>query len=180
MSEEEFEVGDIIRRIRPTRFSQFFGEVGEEYKVLNVDNLGRPMVVSGCGSADKEDFRLVRKFYEREREKTEMDLSNPNKVFWKDMSREEKGAMLLAYQEGKDIEYWSQISSKWKVTPPKPGWIKDCVYRVKPEPKVETVCLYSERLNGFSKTRFVFDNHKISFETVDGKPDWSTLKGEDL
>jgi hypothetical protein len=104
-----------------------------------------------------------------------VDTSNPNKTPWGKMTPEEKGALLLAYHEGKVIEVCLRLG--WSVTY-KPSWWADYSYRVKPEAVVETVKLYSIIGETFAKDGF--GNYKITYQTVDGEPDWSTLKGETL
>lgn len=62
---------------------------------------------------------------------------------WKDMTPEEKGALLLAYHEGKVIEwcYGFCEPSTFRVDGSsakggmEPCWDPKCYYRVKPEPK---------------------------------------------
>ena len=91
---------------------------------------------------------------------------------WGDMTPEEKGALLLALHDGKALEAfatWMKLAR----------WIKGCdlnphrSYRIRPEPKRET-----ERVSIIN-----VDGMPIGAGTVDtlnGKPDWTTLKGEDL
>jgi hypothetical protein len=57
---------------------------------------------------------------------------------WRDMTPEEKGALLLAQHEGKAIECLdpSNESDVWDAL--EPSWFEDLAYRVKPEPKNET------------------------------------------
>ena len=54
------------------------------------------------------------------------------------MTTKEKIAVMLAFEEGKTIEYnyrWSSLASKWdKVDDPIWDW-NACNYRVKPEPR---------------------------------------------
>lgn len=58
---------------------------------------------------------------------------------WKDMTPEEKGALLLAYHEGKVIEHTIWSSKEWfeakKGVHSPLSWHDDLAYRVKPEPK---------------------------------------------
>lgn len=58
---------------------------------------------------------------------------------WKDMTPEEKGALLLAYHEGKTIEWKWKGRVEWEedVKGGRAGlsWEGECYYRVKPEPK---------------------------------------------
>lgn len=103
--------------------------------------------------------------------------AEPTYKKWGDMSDEEKGALLLAQHKGKTIQstlephFWHDSNFG--------HWANHVYYRVKPEPKRETVTLYGCGLLWSSKG-FDGQKHIIVFETIDGKPDWSTLKGEDL
>ena len=60
---------------------------------------------------------------------------------WKDMTPEEKGALLLAYHEGKVIEWCYGYGKEFYVNGSSaeeglhPVWADCCSYRVKPEPK---------------------------------------------
>ena len=57
-------------------------------------------------------------------------------TLWRDMTQEEKGALLLAHHEGKVIEFWANSIDKW--VDHHPTWSDRLSYRIKPEPKVET------------------------------------------
>ncbi len=56
---------------------------------------------------------------------------------WRDMTPEEKGALLLAHHEGRGIEIATRDHKAWYDA--NPTWQENFAYRVKPEPKVETV-----------------------------------------
>lgn len=102
---------------------------------------------------------------------------------WKDMTPEEKGALLLAYHEGKVIEWGGY--RKYEFTRNsinyKPVWDSNHAYRVKPEPKVETVTLFWGLEN---KTACLSansnDTHTITFNLIDGIPDCNSVKMEKL
>lgn len=103
---------------------------------------------------------------------------------WKDMTPEEKGALLLASHEGETLQYWKRGTGGWE----------DCLsvvihnnefYRVKPKPVVKEVVFYGmaskhqeEGLNPFpiGFTRVSTDTHKITFNLVDGDPDCNSIK----
>lgn len=93
---------------------------------------------------------------------------------WRDMTTEEKGALLLAHHEGKGIEYFSRIDNVWGKTYA-PDWRDNYAYRIKPEPKVETVTTHGTWCNKgkMPKTQYVYE---ITFNLIDGKPDWNTAK----
>jgi hypothetical protein len=59
---------------------------------------------------------------------------------WRDMTPEEKSAMLLARQEGKVIEWCAHPDTDWEITDI-PIWIGNLAYRIRPGPKAETVTL---------------------------------------
>lgn len=110
---------------------------------------------------------------------------------WRDMTPEEKGALLLARHEGKVIE-WSYglpwITERSTETGHYPTWSDTCAYRVrtKTEPKVETV---TQHWKTNKKGEFVPMNqydkphdstHRITFTTIDGKPDCASIKMEEV
>lgn len=100
----------------------------------------------------------------------------------RDMTPEEKGALLLAEHEGKAIEAIDR-------TDPSDAWLEcfnvgafdDLAYRVKPELKRETVTLHG---CGFyweqSEQPCPSDTHRITFDTIDGEPDLTSIKMEKL
>lgn len=104
---------------------------------------------------------------------------------WRDMTPEEKGALLLARYEGKQIEVASPQCYVW--FPAKSTWFNELAYRIKPEPKRETVTLTSWgtlnqwlRDGDLSKVHKDNRKYKITFDTIDGKPDPSSINIEEL
>ena len=103
-----------------------------------------------------------------------------NPKTWGEMTPEEKGALLLAHHEGKQIELYSPTDRVWGVVT-MPGWCDGSAYRVKPEPKRETV-----KLSGkvYHNGQWAFgtedkgDTHRITFDTVDGEPDCDSIRME--
>ena len=92
---------------------------------------------------------------------------------WADMTREEKGAILLARHEGKELETFHY--GKWIKTDP--YFYSDFqAYRVKPEPKLETLTMTGgnhPRLKFMcfgSDRRENFDTHRLSIPGIDGEP----------
>ena len=103
---------------------------------------------------------------------------------WKDMTPEEKGALLLAYHEGKTIEgfwdgCWQECDQVHKF-----AFAINVPYRVKPEPVVETVTMYTG--TPISHWGWTADScstdrtHRITFDLIDGKPDCNSVKMESL
>jgi len=108
-----------------------------------------------------------------------MTFYNEDERPWKDLTDEEKGALLLARHEGKTIQFnpcgiWVNLT--WDF-----DWIAENSYRVKPEPKRETVELYWARNHGATTNRTpLADTHRITFDWIDGKPDCESIRMEEL
>ena len=109
-------------------------------------------------------------------------------TLWRDMTPEEKGALLLAKHEGKAIEVFGiAYPDMWHVMwhEEYPVWLDDAAYRIKPEPKRETVVLVGrmstpDNWSFCAEEWWPFDTHKITFDTIDGKPDPSSIKIEEV
>lgn len=87
----------------------------------------------------------------------------PNLKTWQEMTPEEKGALLLAYHEGKTIQV-SRQGLAWSVTQ-NPNWSNDQFYRVKEEPVEKT------------ESHMFFHNNEryvLEFKTIGGKLDCSS------
>jgi hypothetical protein len=105
---------------------------------------------------------------------------------WRDMTPEEKGALLLhEYDNGnKSIQYsipHHTHDKSWgdKMThePFNDAW----AYRVRAEPKRETVTLHgsvTDEVWGRGTTEY--DTHRIAFDMIDGKPDCDSIKMEPI
>jgi len=100
---------------------------------------------------------------------------------WRDMTPEEKGALLLAHHEGKVIEFWNGVS--WRIVYCGiPSWFEDDAYRIRPKPNRETVTVHWGKEWGFTlghgpSSR---DTHRITFDLIDGKPDCDSVKMEEM
>lgn len=98
--------------------------------------------------------------------------SEPPKL-WRDMTDAEKGALLLAYHnDEKCLEVW--LGGEW-VYCGKSTWDNDTSYRVRPEPKVETVTIHN-----WEVATDVLNGHRITFNLIDGKPDCASVKMEPI
>jgi hypothetical protein len=109
---------------------------------------------------------------------------------WRDMTPEEKGALLLAHHDGEVIE-WSGIRkgtggwSEWSDCDDDCLWDGDFdghgfAYRVKPEPNRVTVRLYGETFHNFNDLLGYDPEYKITFNLIDGEPDVNSIKMEKL
>ena len=96
---------------------------------------------------------------------------NDSPKLWRDMTPEEKGALLLAEHEGKVIEVLSYNFAEW-LEKVHTFWKEDVTYRIRPEPKRETVALCWRHDVGGVKNR-------IGTIDLNGDvPDFSTIKPE--
>lgn len=89
---------------------------------------------------------------------------------WRDMTPEEKGALLLAKHEGRKIQFWSDISDQWVDT--NNNGRLDLAYRVKPEPEVKTVTIRTGWPEGgdWDQGEDDDDTHSITYKIIDGEP----------
>jgi hypothetical protein len=62
-------------------------------------------------------------------------------TLWRDMTPEEKGALLLAEHEGKVIEKYDCWGERWGISAPV-EWLSLDAYRVRPEPETRTIELF--------------------------------------
>ena len=114
-----------------------------------------------------------------------MTFTNPDKKPWKDLTDTEKGALLLAKHEGKEIEVYRgmYVLKKWV-----PQWISNLdssiaccdIPRVKPEPVVLV------RSIPIASDCWAYDPdchgepaYTITFNVIDGKPDFASVKMQD-
>jgi hypothetical protein len=102
-------------------------------------------------------------------------------TIWRDMTAEEKGALLLAHHEGKVIQLFDKADLWFDIEDPE--FADGCAYRVKPEPTVETVTIYGPTPNG----SFVADPYpghdyplRVTYATTRGKPDRASIRMEDV
>ena len=93
----------------------------------------------------------------------------------RDMTDAEIGALVRAKNEGKVIEIWDY--DEWLEA--EPAWDATNAYRVRPEPKRETVTLYWRKGNPAHNIEHG-DTHRITFDLIDGKPDCDSIKMEEL
>lgn len=114
------------------------------------------------GSIPLTESRLFRIVSRANKENDQMKL-------WKDMTPEEKGALLLAHHEGKLIE--SLFKGVWCTTAP--SWLDDFSYRAKPEPKREVATLY---VSGKDTDFYLKEIGTI--DLIDGEPDLESIRME--
>ena len=95
---------------------------------------------------------------------------------WRDMTPEEKGALLLAEHEGKVIECWN-VEGWW--ADDVPYWFDDCAYRIRPEREMVTANVLVLR-NTIETTIYNDATHRITFDTVDGEPDCASVRMEKI
>jgi len=98
---------------------------------------------------------------------------------WGEMTDAEKGALLLAHYESPgsveflNVDHWVTLKGL--------GWLDEYAYRIKPEPKRETVTLYAGGSFGWNPWRSgSLDKYCIIYETEGGKPILNSIRMEDL
>lgn len=105
------------------------------------------------------------------------DIAAEAPTLWRDMTPEQKGALLLAHHEGKVIE--ALVGDKWREVACM--GIETMAYRVRLEPKREMVTLHGA---GYEWTQADLpcgdDTHRITFDLLDGEPDCNSIKMEKL
>lgn len=52
-----------------------------------------------------------------------------------EMSKAEKGELLLAHHEGRVVQAFGKIPNKW-IDCDEPSWFAHCAYRIRPEPNI--------------------------------------------
>lgn len=103
---------------------------------------------------------------------------------WGEMTDAEKGALLLAAHEGRDVEVycltWGEM--KWRGHEDARTFHAHMAYRIKPEPVRETVPLYGRPSNNAGSRDFFDepdrrgDTHVITFDLIDGEPDCASIR----
>lgn len=167
LKELDLKTGDEVECVNGPLFG---GEwtAGKRYKMTD---RGLPCDRNGPQTRSLSTFRLISR-------------ATPQPKLWRDMTAEEKGALLLAAYEGKEVQCHYGVK----------GWCRRSfelfavgnAYRIKPEPKVETVTLYggdtkgNNRRWGFSVQNIGPETHRITFNLIDGKPDCASIKMEDV
>jgi len=169
----KFKIGDKVRIVADHVWGEELGNVGVVSNLVGVHTY----VVTREGDVENyfDGFNYSAQDLELIEEENEMKL-------WQDMTPEQKGALLLAYHEGKVIEYL--YAGQW-VAAIRPYWCRGSAYRVKPEPVVKTKELfggYSAEFDniGFFQNRYKDAAHKITFNVVDGEIDVTSIKMEKL
>jgi len=102
-------------------------------------------------------------------------------TLWRDMTDAEKGALLLAAHEGKVVEVWVvDHHASWWGEKAVSYWRDHLAYRVRPEPKLETVTLHGScKWNwSFVDGKNGIPTHRITFDTLDGEPVCDSIRME--
>lgn len=158
LQELDVKAGDVVRFVRfvgcADRFGKYKSYIGT---TSTVNDYGGTHMHSdgsqGWSSECKHKFELVLQ-------------KKPQPTLWRDMTDAEKGALLLAKFEGRDVDVWSD--GLWCKTTPL--FLDTYAYHIKPEPKIETVALCYRRDVGNVKNRIGTIN------LVDGTPDPASIK----
>lgn len=108
-------------------------------------------------------------------------MRNENLKCWKDLTDSEKGALLLAKYEGREIEVI--LSGQWVKVSVR-AFLGDAIYRVKTEPVIENVAIYGNIKGLFlseeHRSTLKGITHKITYKVEDGEPVLDSIKMEKL
>ncbi len=122
----------------------------------------------GGGIFDDEVFRLISR------------ASDTPKT-WGEMTDAEKGELLLSHHEGKVIEWFHPNNPEWDVCPDdRCLWDNGFAYRIKPEPKRETVTLWWEPSCVAGRLYYDDATHRITFDTLNGEPVLDSIRMEKI
>lgn len=158
----------------------------EEYKyVLKHPNYGHECLLSTrddigyikIEDADQWEFRIISSASDGD----PVSASDTPKT-WGEMTDSEKGALLLAWQRGVQLQYWDHDNQEWEDTDIHPFEFEADAYRIKPEHKREKVTLYHgpDDTAAFTGYKRANDDVVITYTRSDGKPDLDSIKMEEV
>lgn len=151
--------------VQPGDVVQVLG--GKSWEIVGIDNNGNYLINDPPARhlSNTLPFRIISRAYDVPK-------------LWRDMTDEEKGALLLSAHEGKVIQAWSDKLG-W-VDWTRPAWAGSCAYRVRPEPKRETVTMewaYEKGgKDGYAHPKNNSATHRITFDMIDGEPDPASIR----
>jgi len=167
------QVGDVVEYVSGSIYhDSWIGTVWNtamDGDVLVVETHGGHNIVSGC----RWIYRIISR-------------ATPPLRTWAELTPAEKGALLLAHHQGEVIE-WS-YNLPWKTqNDTNTGiivWSNLCYYRIKPQPKIEAVTMFwayeKGGKDGYAHPKNNSATHRITFQTIDGKPDCASVKMEEV
>lgn len=110
------------------------------------------------------------------------DPTNPAQVPWGKWSEEAQKEVVWAAHRGKEVQF-CHTNGVWMLALP-PDWGGSIAYRIRPEPKRETLTIIGFRCGRdcwvFTEARHQKDTHAITFDVIDGQPDCASIKMEEL
>lgn len=124
-------------------------------------------------------------YYSSSSDTSRLDLISEWLTTWSEISDQEKGEMLLAHHNGKEIEMYN--FGEWVTV--EPQWVSNRAYRIKKEPVVKQVTLYGEIESPpeyqhptiyLGKEKMGRDTHTITYNVIDGKIDCSSVVMKEL
>jgi len=133
--------------VKPGDVVEWVGKVGRskdfvEYEISHFDGENYYHKDGSLGDilSPIEPFRLISRAAETPK-------------LWRDMTPEEKGALLLAHHEGKPFEFTrSSMGYKWMIVAGRPEWCYGNAYRIKPErTKSEWSAWFTSKADGTTK-----------------------------
>lgn len=100
---------------------------------------------------------------------------------FKDMIREEKADLIMAHVDEKIIEVSFDGGATWDRSYT-PLWVGSACYRVKQDVTERVSIRSSYPFAGWVSEEYgnIDDTHRITFQTVNGKPDCNSIRMEEL
>lgn len=164
-------VGDVVICVR-TPTSDWY-KVGKEYTAIKTHS-DRPRFIDDEGENNSGFFGL---FIIKSRAETK---PKP----WGKLTEVEQNEIAGHYVRGGVVEYYHELSGRRYTPKAQPHWYSHIPYRIKPTPKTVTMSVkqnkHGEWVGGEAECYQPNATHEITFEATDGKPDWDSLRGNDL
>ena len=142
-----------------------------------VEVCSNPSVFVAAGSVSPQwDLNGISYSYSSPISKLVVECERP--TLWSDMTDAEKGALLLARYEGKEIDVFCYVRSCWLRH--RGLFLQDGAYCIRPEPEIITYNWFGTPDGGFAGTDDLNNTHILKFNTINGEPDLSSIKMEKI
>lgn len=154
------------------RVGDVVGIHSEKYKVREYDNSISRSWTLECDNGvtfkqygEDQDWRIIRRAARQ----------------FNTLTAEEKGDLIMAHVDEKIIEVSLDGGATWERCYT-PLWVGSACYRVKPDVTERVSIRSSYPFAGWVSEEYgnIDDTHRITFQTVNGKPDCNSIRMEEL
>lgn len=160
LKELDVKPGDVVELVCSDAFKGHTYTIQEDTRVLDNDGSGHYYGFVRDDISFPRTWRIISRV-------------SDNPKTWSELTDAEKGALLLAELRGETIESSHNRGKKWKDNPNK-LWHERHSYRIKTEPKRETVNLAVWQTDGH------FYEEIGTIDMIDGEPDCDSIRIEKL